>query len=227
MSALSQGMDPTAALQTARLSVSSGVAADEVGGSVLRILHQVAERGSAVESLSMASPPLVPALQGCLRWGVAGSLLALETLQRCLSAVNPARDNVVAQALRFGFVAQLLTSLETQQTLQQTSTAENAGAPKVPVATREEAAAERVLIISILQLMAQEGPYTTQVDELLHASPVWNTLRDQRHDMYMPSGSHEAGASGVVGLLTGGASATFALPAPPTSSAPRLESGQL
>ena len=43
------------------------------------------------------------------------------------------------------------------------------------------------------------GSYSAQVDGLLAASPVWAAYRDQRHDMFLPSGATADG--GVVGLL--------------------------
>ncbi len=63
-------------------------------------------------------------------------------------------------------------------------------------------------------------PVCAQVSALLDASPVWAAYRDQRHDLFLPSGA--AGAGSVAGLLTGAGTATFALPAPErlNSSAP-------
>ena len=45
-------------------------------------------------------------------WGMAGSALALETLQRTLSLANRARDNLVGSALGAGLVQVLLKRLD-------------------------------------------------------------------------------------------------------------------
>ena len=86
--------------------------ADELGGSALRLLHALAAAPAGAEALSCSSPPAVPALLGALRWGLAGSLLALETLARALAPANRARDALVAAALAGGLVPLLLAKLD-------------------------------------------------------------------------------------------------------------------
>ena len=46
------------------------------------------------------------------RWGLAGSILALETLKLALAPINRARDILVGQALQAGLVAMLLGKLD-------------------------------------------------------------------------------------------------------------------
>ena len=85
---------------------------DALGGSVLRLLHQLASATSAAEALSRTAPPAVPSLMAAMDWGMAGSALALETLQRALSLANRARDNLVGSALGAGLVQLLLNRLD-------------------------------------------------------------------------------------------------------------------
>lgn len=85
---------------------------DELGGSALRLLHQLASATSAAEALARTSPPAVPTLMAAMGWGMAGSALALETLQRALTLANRARDGLVGSALGAGLVQVLLQRLD-------------------------------------------------------------------------------------------------------------------
>ncbi len=85
---------------------------DELGGSVLRLLHQLASATSAAEALARTSPPAAPTLMAAMGWGMAGSALALETLQRALTLANRARDSLVGSALGAGLVQVLLQRLD-------------------------------------------------------------------------------------------------------------------
>ena len=46
------------------------------------------------------------------RWGLAGSILALETLKRAMAPINRARDIIVGQAVQAGMVSLLLGQLD-------------------------------------------------------------------------------------------------------------------
>ena len=46
------------------------------------------------------------------RWGLAGSILALETLKRAMAPINRARDIIVGQAVQAGMVPLLLSQLD-------------------------------------------------------------------------------------------------------------------
>ena len=46
------------------------------------------------------------------RWGLAGSILALETLKLAMAPINRARDMLVGQALQAGLVPLLLAKLD-------------------------------------------------------------------------------------------------------------------
>lgn len=83
-----------------------------MGGSVLRLLHQLASATSAAEALARTSPPAAPTLMAAMGWGMAGSALALETLQRALTLANRARDSLVGSALGAGLVQVLLQRLD-------------------------------------------------------------------------------------------------------------------
>ena len=85
---------------------------DDLGGTALRLLHQLACATSASEALSRTSPPAAPILVAAMAWGMAGSALALETLQRALTLSNRARDSLVGGCLQAGLVQILLQRLD-------------------------------------------------------------------------------------------------------------------
>ncbi len=72
----------------------------------------------------------------------------------------------------------------------------------------------RAVAVAVLQAMLLEGAHSERVDQLLSSSEVWAAYRDQRHDLFLPSGA--TAASSVVGLLEAGGAARYALPAPET-----------
>jgi hypothetical protein len=64
-------------------------AADEVGGAALRLLHQLSDCVAAAEALARTSQPPLPLLRRAMAaWGLAGRVLALETLKRALVLIN-------------------------------------------------------------------------------------------------------------------------------------------
>jgi hypothetical protein len=86
--------------------------ADEIGGSALRVLHQLAGTAAGAEAVARAAPPAAPVLAGAMGWGVAGTALSLETLKRALGLGVPSRDALVGSALRCGLVEMLLARLD-------------------------------------------------------------------------------------------------------------------
>jgi DnaJ family protein C protein 13 len=135
----------------------------------------------------------------------------LETLKRALSPANRQRDSLVAQALQAGLVQKLLLLLDWRSG----EAAAGAGpdsSSSMAQSQDQETAVERTLAVDVLKLLADQGSYSAQVNAVLGQSPVWAAYRDQRHDMFLPSGA--TAETGVVGLLTAGDTARFALPAP-------------
>lgn len=198
------------------------VAPDELGGSILRLLHQLAAAQGASEALAVATgSPLVPTLVTAIRWGHGASILVLETLKRALEPGNRQRDTLVAQALQVNLVEKLLHMLDWRSSAADAvsssaepaaGTREPGSSPQQSPAQDQEQAVERALAVDVLRLLAEEGSYSGQVSALLARSAVWAAYRDQRHDMFLPSGT--TAESGVVGLLTAGDTARYALPAP-------------
>lgn len=91
----------------------AGGALDDVGGSALRLIHQLAAATSAAEAIARAAPPAAgPLLAAMARWGLAGSALALETLVRALSPISRARDLLVSALLAAGLLPLLLRKLD-------------------------------------------------------------------------------------------------------------------
>ncbi|KAK9809260.1 hypothetical protein WJX72_012293 [[Myrmecia] bisecta] len=157
--------------------------ADELGGSVLRLLHQLSSSLTAAEALARAAPPAVPTLLSAMAWGLAGSVLALETLKRALTLQNRSRDVLVGAALSAGLVQLLLRKLDWR----------SGKGDEVDEQGRDEAV-ERVLAVDLLHLLAAEGAYAMAVGDILNASDVWRAYRDQKHDLFLPSGgSSQAG----------------------------------
>lgn len=181
---------------------------DELGGSILRLLHQLAASTGAAEAMAASTnAPVVPTLLPAMAWGHGASILVLETLKRALSPANRQRDSLVAQALQAGLVQKLLLLLDWRS-----GEAAADGSGSMTQAQEQELAVERTLAVDMLRLLSDEGSYSVQVNAILSQSPVWSAYRDQRHDMFLPSGA--TAETGVVGLLTAGDTARFALPAP-------------
>ncbi|CAD7701733.1 unnamed protein product, partial [Ostreobium quekettii] len=183
---------------------------DEVGGSILRMLHQLLASVAAAEALTGCSEPIIKILMGTMLWGVGGNVLALESLKRALTVANRSRDFLVGQALAARLPDRLLMLLDWQRGGVQ---AKDAGEEQTQ---QRDLAVLRVLAVDVLNLLAEEGAYGARVAEILDASDVWLAYRDQKHDLFLPSGATEG--TGVVGLLQGSEVARFALPAPDARS---------
>ena len=76
---------------------------------------------------SRVSPGIVGGAQAGRRWGVAGSVLALETLQRALQLGNRARSLLVGAALSAGLIPTLLAKLDWRTRAQQASAEHEVG----------------------------------------------------------------------------------------------------
>jgi DnaJ family protein C protein 13 len=70
----------------------------------------------------------------------------------------------------------------------------------------------RALAVQVLHALLLEGAHGELVAHLLDGSEVWAAYRDQRHDLFLPSGAGQG--SSVVGLLEAGGASRYALPAP-------------
>ncbi|GMH45130.1 hypothetical protein BSKO_13087 [Bryopsis sp. KO-2023] len=179
---------------------------DEIGGTILRLIHQLLTSMAAGEALAATHPHAVPVLMSTMAWGVAGSVLALESLKRAFSMVNRSRDVLIAQGLNGGLMDRLFGLLDWRRAeVEKQDNAEEH-------AQQRDLAVQRVLAVDVLKLMAEEGLYGVRVEEILEASEVWQAYKHQKHDLFLPSGA--TAESGVVGLLEGSAVARFALPAP-------------
>lgn len=201
---------------------------DELGGSALRLLHQLSSSSGACEALAACTAPAaVPTLSAAMAlWGLGAAALVLESLKRLLMGAGRQREALVAQALSGGLPARLLALLDWHSSAAAAAASEagvdamSAAAPAAASgggSSDAEGAVLRALAVDVLRGLAAgaaEGGgssgYSAQVAALLASSSVWAAYRDQRHDMFLPSGASTQG--GVVGLLTGGEAARFALP---------------
>eukprot|EP00210_Caulerpa_lentillifera_P007523 g7188.t1 len=212
--------------QRTPVPLSGGVqyqAPDDIGGSILRFIHQLLSSVSAAESLSESSPPAtaIPIFIGTMSWGVAGSVLSLESMKRALTTVNRSRDKLVEQGLRMDLIGRLLNVLEWQR---KTPGSEAALLPSFDHAEEQtqqrDLGVQRSLAVDILNLLASPGLHSVRVNEILDASETWKAYKDQKHDLYLPTGA--TNSSGVVHLLQGSEVARFALP----STEPRKPSSE-
>lgn len=183
---------------------------DEIGGTILRLVHQLVGSVAACEALANTQQASIPVLMGAMSWGVAGSVLALESMKRVFTTVNRSRDVLIGQGIQNGLVDRLLGLLDWRRGSPQ-NFSDNTSEEHTQ---QRDMAVQRVLAVDVLKLMAEEGLHGMRVEELLDASEVWQAYKHQKHDLFLPSGA--TAESGVVGLLEGSTVARFALPAPET-----------
>ncbi|KAE8714162.1 DnaJ-like protein subfamily C GRV2 [Hibiscus syriacus] len=163
--------------------------------SCLRVLHQLAASTICAEAMattSVETPQVVPLLMKAIGWQ-GGSILALETLKRLVSAGNRARDALVAQGLKVGLVEVLLGILDWRS-------ARRSGFCSQMKWNESEASIGRVLAIEVLHAFATEGAHCFKVRQILTASSVWSVYKYQKHDLFLPSNAQSA-AAGVAGLM--------------------------
>ncbi|KAK1282702.1 hypothetical protein QJS10_CPB22g00984 [Acorus calamus] len=182
--------------------------------SCLRVLHQLASSTICAEAMAATSagtPQVVPLLMKAIGWQ-GGSILALETLKRVVSAGNRARDALVAQGLKAGLVEVLLGILDWR-------TGGRDGLCSQMKWNESEASIGRVLAVEVLHAFAADGAHCMKVRDILNASDVWGAYKDQKHDLFLPSNAQSA-AAGVAGLIESSSSRlTYLLPAPPPQPA--------
>ena len=100
----------------AGLAVEGVEQVDEVGGTALRLLHQLAASRSAAEAISRAMPTAaMPLMAAMSTWGLAGSVLALETVKRAIVLDNLSRDLLIGPLLASQLLQKLLQKLDWQQ----------------------------------------------------------------------------------------------------------------
>ncbi|CAH9071544.1 unnamed protein product [Cuscuta epithymum] len=184
---------------------------EQVRLSCLRVLHQLAASTTCAEAMaatSVGTPQVVPLLMKAIGWQ-GGSILALETLKRVVSAGNRARDALVAQGLKVGLVDILLALLDWRA-------GGRNGLCSQMKWNESEASIGRVLAIEVLHAFAAEGAHCMKVRDVLNASDVWSAYKNQKHDLFLPSNAQSA-AAGVAGLIENSSSSrlTYAITAPP------------
>ncbi|GAB4814092.1 hypothetical protein N2152v2_001138 [Parachlorella kessleri] len=195
---------PPGGLTADLLDAQPPLAADDLTGSILRLLHQLSSSLPAAEALARCPTPAVPTLSCTLLCGTAAGVLGLETLKRALTPANRSRDLLVGACLGAGLPQVLLARLD-WRTRERAEQEED----------RDEAV-QRVLFVDLLNLLAAGGAYAERMQALLDASDVWRAYRDQRHDLFLPAGG--APGAGVVGLLKGPEVTRYALPPALTTS---------
>lgn len=192
---------------------------DELGGSIIRFVHQLLTSVSAAEELAGTAPAAIPIFMSTMSWGVAGSVLSLESMKRALTTVNRSRDVLVEQALRVKLIDRLLQLLDWQRKAPGSEVAVMPGFKHAEEQTQQrDLGVQRSLAVDILNLLAAEGAHSDRVVALLDASDTWNAYKNQKHDLFLPSGA--TNSSGVVHLLQGSEVARFALPSSETKPNP-------
>jgi len=191
-----------------------GGMADDVTGSILRLLHRFAAATTAAEALARSTPPAVPIVVSVLRWGPGpASIVALETLKRALALENRDRDVLVGACMGCGLVQFLLKQLDWKT---DNSTGVSSTTTHTDNDDDRDEAVQKVLYVDVLNLLAAEGTYMPSMNGILDSSGVWSAYKGRRHDLFLPAGGVDEGGSGVAGLLKG--TQQYALPAPPSSA---------
>ena len=131
---------------------------DELGGSIIRFVHQLLTSVSAAEALAGTAPPAIPIFMSTMSWGVAGSVLSLESMKRALTTVNRSRDALVEQALRVKLIDRLLQLLDWQRKSPGSEVAVMPGFKHAEEQTQQrDLGVQRSLAVDILNLLAAKG----------------------------------------------------------------------
>lgn len=159
----------------------------------MEVIHKLTASQMCTDSLAIAH--CLPVLMATMRDSRDLSGLVAETLRRLFEKNNPDKVNLVAEALTAKLVPFLLDMLDNGLLAVD-------GAPGIK--------AHIVQVLKTMALDVQRGP---EVQQLLDASPVWSAFKDQRHDLFLTTGS-------VRGYLTGSTTLSRGyLTAAPTSAA--------
>lgn len=184
---------------------------DELGGTIIRLVHQLLGSVSAAEALSGTSPSAIPIFMSTMTWGMAGSVLSLESMKRALTTNNRSRDVLIEQALRVKLIDRLLQLLDWQRKSPGSTVAVLPGFSHAEEQTQQrDLGVQRSLVVDILNLLTEEGAHAEKARAILDASETWKAYKHQKHDLFLPSGT--TSDSGVVHLLQGSEVARFALP---------------
>ena len=82
----------------------------------MRLLHQLARSNSAAEALCRVTPSAAnPLLIALKQWGLAGSVLSLETIKRAISLESRSRDLLIGALLSGAILPMLLKKLDWKQ----------------------------------------------------------------------------------------------------------------
>ncbi|KAK3252936.1 hypothetical protein CYMTET_37789 [Cymbomonas tetramitiformis] len=184
-----------------------------LAGSALRVLHAIMVCPGGSQALAeTVAPAAVPSLMAAMGGAAepGAGILALEVLKRSLARTNPARAELVQQALQHDLVPVLLKRLDWRG-------ASSDGGQVMELG--------RVLCVEVLRLLSENNIHALRVKELLDESLIWAAYCSQKHDLYLPTNVEDA-AGGVVGLLQNQSAQTYSITqsgepsTPPRSTAP-------
>eukprot|EP00854_Cymbomonas_tetramitiformis_P001459 gene1459-2082_t len=141
-----------------------------LAGSALRVLHAIMVCPGGSQALAeTVAPAAVPSLMAAMGGAAepGAGILALEVLKRSLARTNPARAELVQQALQHDLVPVLLKRLDWR------GASSDGG-----------------------QVMELGRVLCVEVKELLDESLIWAAYCSQKHDLYLPTNVEDA-AGGV------------------------------
>lgn len=162
----------------------------------LQVIHVLANNELCVRSMAQTDGIRLMIVAMRSREDAMG--LAAETLNRMFEKNH---TELVAQALRVDLVKFLLTILDS------------------PLTGVKNASGTKAQIVKALKAMLKDLNYGEQVNQILEASPIWSSFRDQKHDLFLSANTHAGYLTGPVGtagyLTQGPSSSPAAMSRPP------------
>ncbi|KAK3742179.1 hypothetical protein QZH41_012074 [Actinostola sp. cb2023] len=153
--------------------------------SAIQVIHVLTNSNICVRSMAATNDGIsymIKAMEA--RPDVIG--LACEALHNMF---NKNHTELVAQAVKFQLVQYLLAILDS------------------PLQTVENPAATKAQIVMALKSMIKDLIHGEEVNQILEASSVWSSYRDQKHDLFIsdrPIAGYLTGSVGTAGYLTMG-----------------------
>lgn len=154
----------------------------------LRVAHAISISSMSSEAMARAHPPVLHTLMKALEGSESTmQILSLEIIKRAMGSTQKARDILIRSGLDLDLLPALLNILNWKES----ESMDKSDALNMM----------RFLCVEIIRLMELEGPNQGAVKSVVAASPIWAAYRDQRHDMFLPSGANQSNS--LIGMLEG------------------------
>lgn len=154
----------------------------------LRIAHAISISSMSSEAMARAHPPVLHSLMKALQGSETTlQILSLEIIKRAMGSAQKGRDILVKSGLDLDLLPALLNILNWKES--------------GSMVESDMINMMRFLCVEIIRMMELEGPYQGAVKSVVDTSPIWAAYREQRHDMFLPSGANQSNS--LVGMLEG------------------------